>query len=43
MKKILYIAIFILGIVCVSSCRSTTKSCGLADNTNLIENNLDKA
>jgi len=32
MKKIVFIAICILGIVCLSSCRSTSSSCGLADN-----------
>lgn len=32
MKKVVFIAICILGIVCLSSCRSTSSSCGLADN-----------
>jgi len=31
LKKIVFIAICILGIVCFSSCRSTSSSCGLAD------------
>jgi hypothetical protein len=33
MKKAVFIAVCILGIVCFSSCRSTSQSCGLADNT----------
>ena len=33
MKKAISIVICILGILCVSSCRSTSSSCGLADNT----------
>lgn len=33
MKKAVFIAICILGIICFSSCRSTSHSCGLADNT----------
>ena len=36
MKKIVIIAICLIGIVCFSSCRSTSSSCGLADN---VENN----
>jgi peptidoglycan hydrolase CwlO-like protein len=32
MKKKVLIAICIVGISCFSSCRSTSKSCGLADN-----------
>ncbi|WP_170039494.1 hypothetical protein [Polaribacter gangjinensis] len=32
MKKIVLIAISVLGIVCFSSCRSTSSSCGLANN-----------
>jgi hypothetical protein len=31
MKKVVFIAICIVGIICFSSCRSTTKPCGLAD------------
>jgi hypothetical protein len=33
MKKVVFIAICILGITCLSSCRSTSSSCGLAENT----------
>lgn len=33
MKKAVFIVICILGIICFSSCRSSSKSCGLADNT----------
>lgn len=36
MKKIVLITICVLGIVCFSSCRSTSSSCGLADN---LQNN----
>jgi len=32
MKKVVFIAVCILGIICFSSCRSTSQSCGLADN-----------
>ena len=31
MKKAVFIVVCILGIICFSSCRSTSKSCGLAD------------
>ena len=33
MKKAIFIVVCILGIICFSSCRSTSESCGLADNT----------
>ena len=33
MKKAISIVICILGILCISSCRSTGSSCGLADYT----------
>jgi hypothetical protein len=37
MKKAVFIVVCILGISCFSSCRSTSSSCGLADNvTNQI-------
>jgi len=32
MKKAIFIAVCILGIICFSSCRSTSQSCGLANN-----------
>jgi hypothetical protein len=32
MKKVVFIAICMIGISCFSSCRSTSKPCGLADN-----------
>jgi hypothetical protein len=32
MKKAVFIVVCILGIICFSSCRSTSQSCGLADN-----------
>ncbi len=33
MKKILFIGICTLGILSITSCRSTSASCGLAKNT----------
>jgi hypothetical protein len=33
MKKIVFIAICTLGIMSITSCRSTSSSCGLAENT----------
>jgi len=33
MKRIVFIAICILGIISITSCRSTSASCGLAENT----------
>ena len=32
MKKAVFIVVCILGIICFSSCRSMSQSCGLADN-----------
>ena len=34
MKRIVFIAICTFGILSVTSCRSTSSSCGLAKNTN---------
>ncbi|WP_299016719.1 hypothetical protein [uncultured Polaribacter sp.] len=31
MKKVVFVAICSIGIICFSSCRSTSKPCGLAD------------
>lgn len=33
MKRALYIVILIIGMVGLSSCRSTSSSCGLAENS----------
>ena len=33
MKKVIFIAVCIVGVLCFSSCRSTSKPCGLADET----------
>lgn len=33
MKRLVFIVICIVGLVSFSSCRSTSKSCGLAKNT----------
>lgn len=43
MKKVLFIAVCILGILCFSSCRSTSRSCGLADATINLQVNLTEA
>lgn len=43
MKRILYIAVCILGIVCISSCRSTSQPCGLAENTTILETDYTNA
>ena len=32
MKKVVFIAICVLGLISLASCRSTSKNCGLADN-----------
>ncbi|MDG2357672.1 MAG: hypothetical protein P8L21_05270 [Polaribacter sp.] len=37
MKKIIFISLCILSIVCFSSCRSTSSPCGLADQTAPIQ------
>ncbi len=34
MKKVVFIAICTLGVLNITSCRSTSSSCGLAKNTN---------
>ena len=33
MKKVVFIAICTIGILSITSCRSSAASCGLADNT----------
>ncbi|MCL7763098.1 hypothetical protein MPF19_06680 [Polaribacter sp. Z014] len=42
MKKVVFIAVCILGILCFSSCRSTSSHCGLADNTTTIQTTLQQ-
>ena len=32
MKRIIYISIFVIGLISLSSCRSTSTPCGLAEN-----------
>lgn len=32
MKRYIYALICVLGLICFTSCRSTSKPCGLADN-----------
>lgn len=39
MKRYIYISICVLGLMCFSSCRSTSKPCGLAENLKI---SLDK-
>ncbi|WP_171032311.1 hypothetical protein [Polaribacter aestuariivivens] len=43
MKKVVFVAICIIGIICFSSCRSTSKSCGLADANTTIQTTLKQA
>jgi hypothetical protein len=43
MKKEVFVAICILSILCLSSCRSTSKSCGLAEHTTTIQTTLQQA
>ena len=43
MKKVVFISVCIVGILCFSSCRSTSKPCGLADATINLQVNLTKA
>jgi hypothetical protein len=40
MKRIVFIAVCILGISCFSSCKSTSKHCGLGDNTTTVQTTL---
>ncbi len=40
MKKIVFIAICILGVLSLSSCRSSSKSCGLAETTIQTQQNI---
>ena len=35
MKKVVFIAVCIVGILCFSSCRSTSKPCGLANDSTI--------
>jgi len=37
MKKKIYIAIFILGVIYLSGCRSTSHPCGLAENITITK------
>ncbi|MGB0879760.1 MAG: hypothetical protein ACPGTO_04255 [Polaribacter sp.] len=42
MKKILFIIICVIGLISFSSCRSTSKPCGLAENITIqVEQNLN--
>ncbi|QTE23446.1 hypothetical protein [Polaribacter cellanae] len=43
MKKIVFVAICVLGIICFSSCRSTSQSCGLADADTTIQTTLKQS
>ena len=47
MKKVVFIVICIIGILCFSSCRSTSKPCGLANdgaiNTQVVLTKADVA
>jgi len=41
MKKLVFITLCMLGIVCFSSCRSTSSPCGLADQTTPIQKTFE--
>ncbi|WP_157578338.1 hypothetical protein [Polaribacter reichenbachii] len=43
MKKAAFIVICILGVICFSSCRSTSSSCGLADQNSTTQTTLQQA
>lgn len=42
MKKAVFIVVCVLGIICFSSCRSTSQSCGLADNKTTNQTTLQQ-
>lgn len=42
MKKVVSIAICTLGIIILSSCRSTANRCGLAENQHQIQQNIQQ-
>lgn len=42
LKKVVFIAICIIGLACFSSCRSTSSSCGLAENQTTIQTSLNQ-
>ena len=42
MKKIVFIVICILGLLSFSACRSTSESCGLAENSTIQTNQLQQ-
>lgn len=37
MKRAVFIIVCVLGIMCFASCRSTSSSCGLADNIQQVQ------
>lgn len=39
MKSIFIVIIFVLGILMTTSCRSTSQSCGLAENEQKVQTN----
>ncbi|MDC0177027.1 hypothetical protein OAJ14_02590 [Polaribacter sp.] len=42
MKKILFIAVCVIGVICSSSCKSTSSRCGLADTTTTFQKTLQE-
>lgn len=42
MKKIVFITICVLGIICFSSCVSTNRPCGLADNNTTLQKTIEQ-
>jgi hypothetical protein len=43
MKKVLFIVVCIGGIICLSSCKSTSSRCGLADTTTTLQKTIQEA
>jgi len=42
MKKTLCIAVCVIGVICFSSCKSTSSRCGLADATTTLQKTLQE-
>lgn len=42
MKRIVYIAICVIGLISLSSCRSASKRCGLAEKSTIQTNQIQQ-
>lgn len=42
MKRIVYIAICVIGLISLSSCRSASKRCGLAEKSTILNSNTQQ-